>query len=97
HTDIRALARAAEHPAGGRAVKIDSVADARVQGGNDQRLAVGGETDVAYQPFIENLVDGIAVIDAALRLAHNTCALGRREGFGHCAPLLETWRGDGRF
>src|SRR6202030_1681888 len=93
-----ALARSAKHPAGGRAMKADSVADPRIERGNDKRLGVGGESHMANKPFIENLVDGFAVIEAALRLAHNTRAFAWRDRFGHCSTSSEkTWRGASLF
>src|ERR1700722_4686750 len=97
HADFRALADAAEHSAGGGAVKINGVADTRVQRGNHEWLAIRGKADMAHKPFIENLVNGFAVVGAALGFAHNTRALSRREGVGHCAPHGETWRGAGPF
>jgi hypothetical protein len=42
---------------------------ASVGSGDDVRLTVNSETYVADKSFIENLVDGVAIVDGALRFA----------------------------
>ena len=84
--DGKSFANISQHAAGSGAVEIDRVADARVERGNHEGLAIDRKTDVADESFIENLVDGRTVVDAAMRFAHDARALGRRGDFLHDSP-----------
>ena len=89
----KALTEVAEHTAGGGAVEVEGVTHAGEQRGNHVGLAIHGESDVAHKSFVENFVNGFAIIDAAVWLAHHARALARRSCFGHNAPRGETGRG----
>src|SRR6516162_4912197 len=80
------LAKVAEHTAGRGAVKIESIARTGEECGDDVGLAVHGKSDVADEGFVEDFVNAFAVVDTALRLAHDACALGRRNSLGQDAP-----------
>ena len=77
-------------------MEINHVADAREQRGYDERLPIGGESDVAHITFVENLIDGFAIVSPTMRFTHDARTLGWRDGFGHEVPHEETWRGAGR-
>ena len=49
---------------------VEHVFVASVGSGDDVGLPVGDEADVADERFIEDLVDGFAVVNRALRFAH---------------------------
>jgi hypothetical protein len=51
-------------------VDVEHVSVAAVGSGDDEGLSVGDEADVAEESFIEDLVDGIAVVHRALRFPH---------------------------
>jgi hypothetical protein len=95
--DGNSSACVSKHAARRGAMKINHVADAREQRGNHVRLAVQGKSDVAHVTFVENFVDGFAVVGAAMRFAQDARALGGRNGFWHESPHGETWRGARRF
>ncbi len=84
--DGNSVACCAQHAAGGGAVEINRVADARKQRGNDVRLAIYGESDVAHVTFVEDLVNGFAVVGAAMRFTYYARTLAWRNGFGHVTP-----------
>src|SRR6266446_1388222 len=73
-----ALIEIAEHAAGGRAVDVEHVSVAPEGRWDDEGLSVGDEADVTEKGFIEDLIDGVAVVNRALRFAHYACA--RRGG-----------------
>jgi hypothetical protein len=66
----------AQHPARRRAVHVEEVAGARMKGGDDVRAAVDLEPDVAIQRLVEDRVDRLTVVAAALRLAPDTKMVG---------------------
>src|SRR5712671_7945708 len=68
--DGDALIEVAEHATGGRAVDVKHVSVAAERSGDHEGLSVGNEADVAEESFVENLVDGVAVVNRALRFAH---------------------------
>ena len=41
-----------------------------------------GESDVAHNAFIQNFVDGFAIVDRAMRLANHSRPLGGRKVSG---------------
>jgi hypothetical protein len=51
-------------------VNVKQVAVASVGSGDDERLSVGDEADMAEKGFIEDLVDDFAVVDGPLRFPH---------------------------
>jgi hypothetical protein len=55
-------------------VDVKHVSVAPERSGDDEGLSVGDEADVTEKGFIEDLVDGIAVVNRALRFAHYACA-----------------------
>ena len=72
---------------------VERVAVASVAGGDDERLAVLDEADVADEAGVEDLVNGFAVVDAAFMLADQASARG---GLGHLAGCSgESSRVDG--
>src|SRR5437016_7834101 len=64
--DLNSLPQAAQHAAGLRAMNEQFIANARVTCGNHERLAVNCEANVADETFIENLIDYLTVVAAAL-------------------------------
>src|SRR5260370_11292556 len=68
--DGDALIEVAEHAAGGRAVDVKHVSVASERSGDDEGMSVGYEADVAEESFVEDLVDGVAVVHRPLRFAH---------------------------
>src|SRR5439155_22625172 len=67
----------------------------REQRGNHVRLGIDGKADVAYKAFVENFVNGSAIVGAAMRFTHDARALGRRSGVWHDSPHRETGREGG--
>ena len=59
---------------------VDVVADARVQRGDHERLALVGEAEVRDERLVEDRVDGVAVVGRLLVQAADAHALGRRGG-----------------
>src|SRR5207302_5080181 len=92
-----AIAYIAQHAAGCGTVKINRITNPRVERGNHVGLAIDRKSDVAHVSFVEDLVDGLAIVGAAMRFAHYPRTLGWRNGFGHGTPHGEAWRGVGRF
>src|SRR5690348_13474911 len=62
----------AQHPAGRRTVHIQHLAVASIGGWNDVRLSVNRETNVAEEAFVENLVDSVAIVNAAVGFTDDT-------------------------
>jgi hypothetical protein len=79
---VNSLFEVAQHAAGGGAVEIELVAFASEERGNDHGLAVDDESDVADEGFVEDRIDGVAIVVAAFGESADTGALGRREGHG---------------
>ena len=74
----------AEHATGSGAVEIEMVSDAREHGREDKRLTGRvGEADVAEQGFVKDFVNGRAIVDGAIRLAHHSRTIGDGECIGH--------------
>src|SRR4051812_18209008 len=71
-----------QHPAANRAVDIQMVADTRVRRGNHVRLAIDTESDVADQGFVDDRVDCVAVVAAAVTLTGYGCTSGFRVSQG---------------
>src|SRR5271165_7388206 len=76
-------AGASQRAAGRGTVKVNGIIYAREQRGNHERLSFGGETDMADETLVQNLVNSFTVVRAAMRFADHTRALGWREGIGH--------------
>src|SRR5271169_1876079 len=72
--DGDSLIEIAQHAAGGGAVDVQNVSVASKGCGDDEGLAVDNEADMAKESFIEDLIDGVAVVYRALRFAHYTRA-----------------------
>src|SRR5260370_37839718 len=68
--DGDALIEVAEHAAGGRAVYVEHISVASERSGDHEGLSVNHEADVAEETFVEDLVDGVAVVNRPLRFAH---------------------------
>ena len=79
------LIQIAQHAARGRTVDVKHVSIASVGSRDDKRLSVGHEPYVAEKRFVENLVDSVAVVDCALRFAHNARAWS-------WIGIVRTWR-----
>src|ERR1019366_9322079 len=77
--DIEPVAERAQHAAGGGTVEEYLVARARVAGGDDVRLAVDGEADVADEAFVEDGVDFGFIVNAAFGKAADGGARGGRK------------------
>src|SRR3954471_21311842 len=71
-----------QHPAANRAVDVQMVADTRVRCGNHVRLLVDAESDVADQGFVDDGVDCVAVVAAAVTLTGYGCTRGFRVSQG---------------
>src|ERR1019366_7010924 len=87
--NIEAVAERVHHAAGGGTVEEDLVAGARVAGGNDVRLAVDGEADVADEALVEDGVDCGLVVHAALREATHGGASGGRKSVHGLSTLSD--------
>ena len=68
----------AQRPAGRRAVHVDLLAEARVQRGDHERLALVGEADVRHERLVEDGLDGVALVGRLLVHPAHAHALGRR-------------------
>jgi hypothetical protein len=79
---VDALFEVAQHATGCGAVEIDGVAFSSEKSGNDDGLAVGDESDVADKGFIEDGIDGFAIVVAAFGQTPDAGAVGRSVG-GH--------------
>src|SRR5579859_7658373 len=64
-----AAGQGAEHAAGGRTVDVQSVADARVEGGDYVWLVLVDEAEVADEGLVEDGIDGGAIVGGAVRQA----------------------------
>src|SRR2546423_14529449 len=64
--DLNSLPQRAQHATRLRAMNEQFVADARVTGGNHKRLAVNCEANMADETFVENVIDQLAVVAAAI-------------------------------
>lgn len=51
------------------------IVDAPIAGGNNEGMALVNEPNVANETGIEDRIDGVAVVDAAMRLATHGGAL----------------------
>src|ERR1700759_2199073 len=65
-----------QHAAANRAMDVETIVDARVSCGNYVRLTIDVESDVADQCFVDDGVDGVTVVAAAVALAGNGGARG---------------------
>ena len=59
---------------------VDVLADARVQRGDHERLALVGEAEVRHERLVEDRVDGVPLVGRLLVQAADAHALGRRGG-----------------
>ena len=85
HTDGSAGCERAQHAARGRAVQIEPIADPAVHARDHERLpVVGDEADLADERLVEDRVDHLAIVDAALR---EPADLVRGEGAGAAMGL----------
>ena len=57
-----------QHPAANRAVNVKMVADTRVRCGDYLRLPIDAESDVADERLVDDGVDCLAVVAAAVTL-----------------------------
>jgi hypothetical protein len=73
-------------------VHVDKVTHAREHRGDYKRLAVRRESHVADKCFIEDFVNGLAVINGAIRFARHTRSLRRSEILWHKHLIGEAWR-----
>src|SRR5262245_58007953 len=81
HANRNAAAQAPQGPARRRAVNVKFVADAPVSRRNDERLPVNGETDVTNKTLVQNSINHLAVVRAALRQSLQGGPLRWRETF----------------
>src|SRR5512132_245614 len=79
HAHLNSLLQRAQHATRLRAVNYQRVPDARVTGGNNKRLPINIETDVANEAFVQNLIDLFTIETATL---WQTLKCGAR-GFGN--------------
>ena len=79
----KAVRKIAQHTAGSGAVEVKRVADAGIHCRDDVGLRVRGKTDMTNEPFVENLVDGGAIVNGALRFAQDLRTLRRCKGIRH--------------
>src|SRR4029077_9696958 len=93
YADVDAFAGGAQHAARGRSMDVELVAEAGITGGNDERLPVDHEADVADVAFIENGVNLLLVVSSALG---ETPHLGSRSGRIGVHVLSTIRRGGGR-
>src|SRR5215831_1681310 len=69
-----------KHAAGRGTVEIERIVHPSKHCGNNKGLPGHiGKTDVADERFIENLVDGIAIVDGAIRFADKSRAITDRK------------------
>src|ERR1041385_2860017 len=71
-----------QHPAANRAVDVQMFADTRVRRGNHVRLPIDAESDVADQGFVDDGVDCVAVVAAAVTLTGYGCTRSFRVSQG---------------
>ena len=62
---VDAVPQRSQHAAGRGAVEVERLADAGVDGRDDERLAVYDKAEVADVGLVEDGVDGLAVVEAA--------------------------------
>src|SRR5215469_4980501 len=84
--------KAAQHAAGGGTVEIKIVADAGEHRGDDEWLAIGGEANVANEGFVENVINGVAIVDGTMRFAHDPSAASDGKRILHGNLEIETGR-----
>jgi hypothetical protein len=85
--DRRALAERGQHPAGHRAVDVEAVGDAGVQGRDHERVPLVHEADVADETLVEDRVDEGGVVAAPL----GQPLMGGARGREHGPSLGPTW------
>src|SRR4030095_8370912 len=76
HTHIESVAQRAQHPAGGRTVQKNFIAEPCVAGGDDVRLSVDGGPYVADKAFVEDGVYLGLVVYAPFREPAHSGAFG---------------------
>src|SRR5437660_12413024 len=78
-TNVDSLPQCAQHATRLRAMNEQFVVDARVSGGNHERLAVNHEANMADETFVENLIDQVAVVAPAIwqTLQSRACSFGK--------------------
>jgi len=81
--DGEAGRKIAKHAASGGAVEVNGIVDSGEHGGDDVCLRVDGKADVADKGFVEDGVDGGAIVNGALRLADDASAFRRCDRIGH--------------
>src|SRR5215470_8723433 len=81
--DWHALFHLPQHAARRRAVDVEVRIFAAVRCRNHERLAVNRESDVAEKALVENSINRLAIVNAAVRLADDTCPLGWHFIFSH--------------
>ena len=86
-------ARSTQHSASRRAVEIQGVSHSRIHRRNHKGLSFRSETRMADEAFVQNLVNGIAVIYSSVCFPDNARPVSNREQFRHRVPQRETRRG----
>jgi hypothetical protein len=79
---VNSLFEVAQHAAGGGAVEIELVAFASEERWDDDGLAVGDESDVTDEGFVEDGVNGGTIVVAPFGESADAGALGGSEGHG---------------
>ncbi len=89
HTGVHPSLQRPQHAAGSRAVEVELLPAAPMDGGDDHWLAVDHEADMADEGLVNDGLDGGAVIHSALGQTLDGGA-GRLEGSGH--GRIPYWR-----
>ncbi len=86
--DRDSVIQVAQHATCGGTVDVQHVSVASVGGWDHVGLAVHDEAHVAEKPFVEDAVNGVAVVDSAIGLADDARARGWHGVAGHGADFL---------
>src|SRR5258708_23460994 len=81
--DGHAFFHLTQQAAGSGTMDVEAIVFASVRSGDNKRLAVGDETNVAQETFVENAIRGLAIIDATLGFANDTSPRCGHLGLGH--------------
>ena len=81
-----------QHPASRRSMKINRISRPRIHRRDNIRLSLDRKSHMTNKPLIQNLINTLAVINPAMRLAHHTSSSIRCESIRHRRPRSETER-----
>jgi hypothetical protein len=87
NADIDTARKIPQHTARARTMDHEAIADACVAGRDNERLAVNDEPDMADEAFVENGIDGFAIVNTTFGQPTDFCLFGNWDGRIHLILL----------